>query len=49
MKGYDDERLRAELDRIIRHELTHHWESLSGTRDLEIYDSEKLEEYRNGN
>ena len=46
---YDDERLRAELDRIIRHELTHHWESLSGTRDLEIYDSEKLEEYRNGN
>lgn len=47
--GYDDERLRAELDRIIRHELTHHWESLSGTRDLEIYDSEKLEEYRNGN
>lgn len=26
--GYDDERLRAELDRIIRHELTHHWESL---------------------
>ena len=40
--------LKAELRRIIRHEFTHHIESLSGTRDLEIYDEIRLEEYREG-
>lgn len=41
-----DEELKRELERIIRHELTHHIESLSGVRDLEVYDEEMLEEYR---
>lgn len=42
---YDDEKLKAELSRIIKHELTHHLESLSGERGLEIEDEIKLEEY----
>ncbi len=41
-----DTELRSELDRIIRHELTHHWESLSGTRDLEIYDANRISRYK---
>lgn len=43
-----DDALKKELDRIIKHELTHHWESLSGTRDLEIYDADKIRKYKNG-
>ena len=38
--------LKKELERIIKHELTHHWESLSGVRDLEIYDAVRLEDYK---
>ena len=38
--------LKKELERIIKHELTHHWESLSGVRDLEIYDAARLEDYK---
>lgn len=41
-----DEELKKELDRIIRHELTHHIESLSGVRTLEVYDEVRLKEYR---
>lgn len=41
-----EEALKDELRRIIRHEFTHHIESLSGTRDLEIWDEIRLEEYR---
>ncbi|GEM_PF-277473 len=40
--------LKNELRRIIRHEFTHHIESLSGTRDLEIWDEVQLAEYREG-
>jgi predicted Zn-dependent protease with MMP-like domain len=40
--------LKDELRRIIRHEFTHHIESLSGARDLEIWDEIRLEEYREG-
>lgn len=47
--GYDDDKLKKELDRIIRHELTHHWESLSGTSELEIWDSISIERYKNEN
>lgn len=43
-----DDALKKELDRIIKHELTHHWESLSGTRDLEIYDANMIEKYKDG-
>ena len=40
--------LKKELRRIIRHEFTHHIESLSGTRDLEIEDEIRLEAYKEG-
>lgn len=43
-----DAALKKELDRIIKHELTHHWESLSGIRDLEIYDEIMIKKYKNG-
>lgn len=43
-----DNALKKELDRIIKHELTHHWESLSGVRDLEIYDAEMIRKYKHG-
>lgn len=45
--GYMDRNaLKKELESIIKHELTHHWESLSGVRDLEIYDEARLENYK---
>lgn len=47
--NYDDEKLKAELDRIIRHELTHHWESLSGTAELELLDSISIQRYKDEN
>lgn len=39
-------RLREELERIIRHEFTHHVEGLCGERGLEISDEVRLENYR---
>lgn len=42
---YDDEILKRELEIIIKHELTHHLESLSGERRLEEEDALRLEEY----
>ncbi|MBO4879240.1 MAG: hypothetical protein IK064_02590 [Clostridia bacterium] len=41
--------LKDELRRIIRHEFTHHIESLSGERGLEIRDAQRLAEYKAGN
>lgn len=41
-----DNALKKELDRIIKHELTHHWESLSGTSELEIYDANRISNYK---
>ena len=38
----DEERLRPEIDRVLRHELTHHLESQAGNRDLESDDALKL-------
>ena len=40
---YDE--LRENLDRLLRHELTHHLESLSGERGLEIKDGLELDKY----
>jgi len=39
------ERMRANLKKILTHELTHHMESLAGERDLEIQDEIELDEY----
>ena len=38
-------RMRANLKRVLTHELTHHLESLAGERDLEIEDEIELDEY----
>ena len=38
----DEELLRPEIDRVLRHELTHHLESQAGNRDLENDDALKL-------
>ncbi len=37
-----EEDVRTEIDRVLRHELTHHLESLAGARDLEIADAKRL-------
>lgn len=42
------EELRKNLRKLLSHELTHHMESLSGERGLEIKDRIKMEEYLNG-
>lgn len=36
-----DQALQA-ISRVLRHELTHHLESLAGARDLEISDAQRL-------
>jgi len=44
--GYlSDEKLRAELRKILRHEFRHHLESLAGERGLEIEDEEYITKY----
>lgn len=40
-------RFKRELRKTLRHELTHHLESLAGERDLEIEDEKQMERYRN--
>jgi len=46
----DDTRdeIRANLKKLLTHELTHHLESLAGERDLEIEDKRALNEYLSG-
>ena len=46
--GDTPDRMRAELKRVLSHELTHHLESLAGERDLEIEDEIELDEYLYG-
>ena len=36
----------TELDRVLRHEFTHHIESLSGEKGLEIKDAIQMAEYK---
>ena len=40
-----DEKLIAELGATLRHELTHHIESLAGDKSLEYKDEDKLDAY----
>jgi hypothetical protein len=40
------EELKAELRGTLRHEFTHHLESLAGEKDLEIEDERQLAQYR---
>ena len=39
------DRIKAQLKKTLQHEFTHHLESLSGTRDLEIEDERQIDEY----
>ncbi len=39
------EAFEVELDRVLKHELTHHLENRAGERDLEIEDQETLLHY----
>lgn len=38
--------IKKELEKTLKHELTHHVESLAGERDLEIQDEVEREAYR---
>jgi predicted Zn-dependent protease with MMP-like domain len=38
----DDARSKARIMAVLKHELTHHLESLAGARDLEITDAKRL-------
>jgi len=39
------ERYRKHLKKVLSHELTHHWESLAGERDLEVKDEIDMDKY----
>lgn len=41
------ERLKKELIHTLKHEFTHHLESLAGERDLEIQDDQDMADYLN--
>ena len=43
------EEMRANLKKLLTHELTHHVESLAGERDLEIKDEIQINKYLHGN
>ena len=40
--------MRKHLKDLLKHELTHHLESMAGERDPEIEDERKLDNYRRG-
>lgn len=44
----DEAALTSEIERVLKHELTHHLESLAGARDLEIADAKFLMNYISG-
>ena len=43
---YGEQALRAEIDKTLRHEFTHHLESLAGERGLEIKDAQNMRKWR---
>ena len=38
--------LRAEIDRVLKHEFLHHLESMAGEKDLEIDDAIRIARYK---
>jgi hypothetical protein len=44
----DRDGLKRELDKTLKHELTHHWESLAGEDDLEKQDAAFMNRYLGG-
>ena len=45
----DETEAVEQIRRVLRHELRHHWESLSGERGLEIEDADRLDDYMERN
>ena len=43
--GLNEEQLTEQLREVLRHEFTHHIESLAGERGLEIKDEEQIRNY----
>ena len=43
--GLNEEQLTEQLREVLRHEFTHHIESLAGERGLEIKDEEQIRDY----
>ena len=41
----DEEALTEQLREVLRHEFTHHIESLAGERGLEIKDEQQIRDY----
>ncbi len=46
--GASEQIWRRELRRVLRHELTHHLESLAGEHELELFDAAKLKAFMEG-
>ena len=44
-----EDEVRLEIDRVLKHELTHHLESQAGNRDLELDDLENLMNFNKEN
>lgn len=44
----DEAALSKEIERVLKHELTHHLESMAGARDLEITDAKFLMDFISG-
>lgn len=44
--GLSRSRMKAQLRETLKHEFTHHLESLAGVKDLEIEDEKQLEQYK---
>ncbi len=42
------ENLKEQLIHVLKHEFTHHLESLAGERDLEIQDDQEMQDYLKG-
>ena len=43
---YNEEELAAKIANTLKHEFTHHLESLAGEKDLEIADAEFIDKYK---
>ncbi len=41
----DNAAIEERIDEVLRHELRHHWESLSGECGLEIEDADSIDDY----
>ena len=47
-EDYSEEMMKKELRKVLRHEFTHHMESLAGERELEKDDDRRMAQYLAG-